>query len=264
MTTELMRSTKKNQIAGSDGGLSAVIWRTERTKLNEWALDLEKYHKNGQPTMGGLHDYINKLTNQEVIDYIYKELREHPEVHNLGKLNGLSVAAVQQIVVGGDGGLHDVIWRTPRPQLDQWALSLEKVHNNNQQVLGGLHDYISGMSNQDVINYINKEVKEHPEYSNLQKLNSLSSGVQSTPKLGGGLEDYIRNTPRETLNNWAIASEKYEREVKNLTLRGGIHDYVRFISTEQVVEYILKKAKEFPELNNVAKLNGLCQQYGLN
>jgi len=234
--------------------------------------------------MGGLHDYVDRLSVAEITDYILQKLDLHPELNNPKALNELSVKygvtkettpEVQGEKLVGKGGLHDYIWRTPRDKLVIWALTAEAHHRdvNNLRLLGGLHDYISTLSNQEITEYIMKEAQEHPEINSGSALDDLSmkfnisyfdrnapvEQVQSVS--AGGLHDYIWNTPRDTLVQWALSAEKFDRETRKVRLMGGLHDYVDRLSNEEVAEYIMKKVELYPELNSGDFLNSLVAKY---
>ena len=258
---------------GGDGGLHDYIWRLERPVLNNYALAAEQYHREKEniKLYGGLHDYINVLSNEQVIEYIMKQVKQHPELGSSKKLDTLVVqygisqpTLKSSTFVGGDGGLHDYIWRTDRKVLNKWALTAEKYHLQKQNItlFGGLHDYINVLSNEQVIEYILKQVKQHPEIGSSQKLDSLSVelGIAKPVLKMGGLNDYIWRLPRTTLDSWALACERYHNKEQNLF--GGLHDYIGTFSNQQVIDYIMNKVKENPELGNAEKLNALVAKYG--
>jgi len=116
--------------------------------------------------LGGLDDYINTLSNQEIANYILKEAHEHPELNSKDKLNALTQQYSSPIVtganLGGDGGLHAVLFRLPREKLITLALTTEAYHRDvlDRHLFGGLDDYISTLSNEQIIEYIIKEVRE--------------------------------------------------------------------------------------------------------
>ena len=270
-----------SSIIGGDGGFHDFIWRTERPVLNNWAIACERYHikVNNLQLIGGLHDYINNLSNQQVIEYILNKVKEHPELANAQKLNSLvteigisdttglkSNIAPKSTIIGGDGGLHDYIWKSDRLVLNKWALTSEKYHRkvNNLNILGGLNDYIDALTNQQVIEYIIKEIKEHPEIASSQKLDSLSVelglAVKPLTLVGdGGLHDYIWRVPRTTLDSWALATERYHNNENQII--GGLHDFIGSLSNQQVIDYIMTKVKEHPELNSNKKLDSLVAKF---
>ena len=205
------------------------------------------------------------------------QVKEHPELSAQGKLDSLSVkynidpknvhtneTPLTSTFVGGDGGLHDYIWRLERPVLNNYALAAEQYHREKENIklYGGLHDYINVLSNEQVIEYILKQVKQHPEIGSSQKLDSLSVelGIAKPVLKMGGLNDYIWRLPRTTLDSWALACERYHNKEQNLF--GGLHDYIGTFSNQQVIDYIMNKVKENPELGNAEKLNALVAKYG--
>jgi len=150
----------------------------------------------------------------------------------------------------------------------QLNLIIEKL--KNQPLIGGLHDYINSLTNDQVIDYILREVKEHPEIANKNKLEGLVTKYLHPPAtlplpegIMGGIHDYIFRLPRDKLNLWALAAEKYHREVNNEHLLGGLDDYLSSLSDKQVIDYILKEVKEHPELGKSKKLDELVTKYGI-
>jgi len=155
--------------------------------------------------------------------------------------------------------------------------------------MGGLDDYIGSLTNQQVVDYIMKEVKEHPEIASSNKLDGLvtqfgitgGSWHQPTPMVSataavaaprpqtnntgiiggdGGLHDFIWRLPRDKLDQWALATEKYHRKINNLHLMGGLHDYIGRLTNDQVIDYIMKEVKEHPEIAGSSKLDGLVAE----
>jgi len=274
------------------GGLHDYIFGMNRETLMNWALTTEKYHRNvnNQHQLGGLDDYINRLSNQELINYILKEAEEHPEIANQDKLNALineykiNYFEPPKANLGGDGGLHDFIFKLEKEKLMEWALATEAYHRDvkHQHFMGGLDDYITSLSKEQIIEYIMKEIKEHPEIANQEKLDSLANKYnikmnsvhEEAPKDlqaqspqavddedNEGLGDILFRTNRATLNKWALACEKYHRQVKNIHVIGGLNDYVTTLSDEQVMGYIVRLAREHPEIGSPAKLNELVSNY---
>jgi len=135
--------------------------------------------------------------------------------------------------------------------------------------MGGLHDYISTLSNKQLVEYIMNKAKDLPELDSADKLNELVTqygikndshnvGVQGPM---GGLHDFIFRIPREQVSLWALAAEKFHRDATNKQLLGGLHDYIDTLETYQIAEYVLKEAGEHEELNTTDFLNGLVDKY---
>jgi poly-D-alanine transfer protein DltD len=151
-----------------------------RQTLEKWALATEKYHRevNHLHLLGGLDDYISSLTNEKVVEYIVKEVSEHPEIDSADKLNELAVKyGIERITVFSNpiknNSFDDII---RRKTLEAWALTCEQFHRNANNIhpMGGLHDYISRLSDDEVIEYIKKEVAEHEELNSVEKLDKLA------------------------------------------------------------------------------------------
>jgi len=264
------------------GGLHDYIFRMPRETLIQWALTTEKYHRkvnNQEHLLGGLDDYINSLSTQEIANYILKEAHEHPELDSKEKLDALvqQLSAPKQGPLGGDGGLHDYLFRLPREKLITYALTTEAYHRDitHLHLMGGLDDYVNSLSNQQIVDYILKQLKEHPEINNAEKLDSLSLKYNIDPKAvhgptvvgakmggDGGLHDYIFRLPRETLINWALATERYHNGDK--IIMGGLHDYIYGLTNQQLITHIMKEVNEHPELAHADKLNALVAQYGFS
>jgi len=211
---------------------------------------------------GGDHDYVphgvEKKTEKSIIgggdhDYVPHGLKFLESIIDtiVAKFGGLA---------GGDGGFHDYLFRATREELTGWALGLEGYHRDGKMILGGLHDRINSMTKEDILAYVQKELAEHKEINNFEKLNELIA-KKPVLKLGGGIHDIIRALPREELNQWAIAAETYHRMITNKTnMRGGIHDYVARMETEAVIAYIMNQVEDHPELNSRSKFDELCKK----
>jgi hypothetical protein len=89
------------------------------------------------------------------------------------------------------------------------------------------------------------------------------SEIDEEHEILGGLEDFIWRMDRPTLENWALSCEKYVNEKKGRThMLGGLHDSIKFMTNQQVSEYVMDRAREYKELNNAQMLNKLSTQYG--
>lgn len=273
-----------------EGGLHDYIFRLPRETLVSWALTCEKYstETKNQFLIGGLHDYIGTISKSDLVSYILKKVDEFPELNNQDKLNalasgyGFSPSSRQASLAAnprGRGGLEDYVFRLPREELIGYALASETYSRNKKHLhlLGGLNDYISRLSNQEISDYILKSAKEFPELNNLETLKTLVNKYQidaknfiqpevnvKSPIRGGDLLSDLPSVPRDVLNNYAIAAEKYHREKLNLTLLGGLHDFINTLTNQQVIEYITQEVKEHPELNSKSKVTELVSQYKLN
>jgi hypothetical protein len=137
-----------------------------RQELINIALSLENYHRsnNTLPIAGGLHDYVRRLNESQIKDYIYQEGLEHPEYKNVEALKGLAAS------LGNTGNfeveeLHHTLFRKSREDLERFANVAEQYSRNKkgQKGLGGIHDYIFRMEKEEIIDFIMKNVHEYPE-----------------------------------------------------------------------------------------------------
>jgi len=128
------------------------------------------------------------------------------------------------------------------------------------------------LSNQQIIDYVLKEIKEHPENAFKAKLDGLVTkygissnsvhGPQTTnPIIGGGLHDTVRSLNRKSLIAFALAMDNYSHE-KSPRL-GGIEDYVYTLQDQEIANFILKQAEQFPELNSRTAVEGLVRKYNI-
>jgi hypothetical protein len=72
------------------GGLDDYLYREPRATLIQWALTAEKFDRNGKFLMGGLEDYINTMTNQQIGDYVMKMATKHTQLNSGEKLSKLA------------------------------------------------------------------------------------------------------------------------------------------------------------------------------
>lgn len=158
----------------------------DRRDLIDLAYSLEKYHRQvlGQKgMMGGLHDYVFRIEDDRIREYIYKELVEHKEICDREKLQQLVAKSERRteelpefdrdMVMGG--GIHEYIHNLERKDLNTLALALEKYHRKQKDdfIFGGLHDYINDISEEDLRSYIAKEANEHDEINNIKSIKQL-------------------------------------------------------------------------------------------
>jgi len=82
-----------NKIIGGMGGLHDYIYRTERNTLIKWALTAEAHDrkvKNVQ-LLGGLDEYINSLSNEEIAEYILRMADTYQELNSKENLDSFAV-----------------------------------------------------------------------------------------------------------------------------------------------------------------------------
>jgi hypothetical protein len=144
-----------------------------RESLETLTIELERYHRRAlreENIMGGLHDYLKRIDNSELISYALREIEEHPE------LNDLTI--LEQLVNQNKFNFDKFLSQQSRANLIHIAIGLEKYHKkqtSTEQYLGGLHDYIMHLSEQEIKNFIFRELKCHPELD----ISSLQAFIQN-------------------------------------------------------------------------------------
>jgi len=180
--TNLIKANAPSLFLAPVGGLHDYIFRESRETLINWALAAETYvrEKTNKHLMGGLDDYIDSLTNQEIAQKVLEYAAKYQELNSADKLN----AFVAQYGISHEprtasflnfGGLHDFIFREDRPTLINWALAAEKYvrTKENLHLMGGLEDYIRSVSNQEIAQKILDWAAQYPELDSSAKLESL-------------------------------------------------------------------------------------------
>jgi HD superfamily phosphohydrolase YqeK len=273
---------EENEQPANVGGLLDYIWRQNDETLIQWALTADTYDKKMRNIhiLGGLEDYIYSLSREELMQITLKHAKTYPELNSSLKLNQLAIsygfaeAEKKEDAHLKNGGLNDYISRQSEDVLRSWALTCEKyeIEKKNLIMIGGLHDYIMNLNEQELIDIVLQYARNYPELDSGNRLNelALSYGI-TAPKVAahkeenhriGGLEDYILRMTDETLRQWALSCEKYDRVTRKVELHGGLHDYINVLNKEQIVEIILNYVKSYPELNSGAKLTELSMEYG--
>jgi hypothetical protein len=152
-----------------------------------------------------------------------------------------------------------------REKLQARALAAEKYHRSltGRSILGGLHDRINSMSDEDLARYISKEQREHPELNLNEKVNEY--GLLSEESQLKDLEHMLYRTDRLTLINYALATEAGHRiENKQTGLKGGLHDYVYTLSDDEIRQIIMAEATEHKSFNSFSKLQNLASSLGFD
>jgi len=264
------------------GGLVDYIWRQTDETLRQWALTCDKFDKEKRNihVLGGLHDYIDVLSREQLMEIILKHSRTYSELNSGVSLNKLAMTygfaqpeekkeETEPLMVGG---LVDYIWRESEDVLRQWALTCERYEKERKNIhlLGGLVNYVRLLNKEQLMNIILDYARKYPELNSRVELNNLAQSYGIAPseeevllKMGGGLHDYIWRLPEETLRQWALTCDKYDRKTRNVNFRGGLVNYVRLLKKEELIQIIMDFAKQYPELNSATKLQELATSYGL-
>jgi hypothetical protein len=259
--------------------LKKSLKANSKEELKSYCLKLEKYvnSKRDEPMMGGIHDYIDKLSKEDMMSYISEVTLNNQELLDAQKFK--AVVTEKEVIVKA-GGHHDIVAfkylqlkaqlkEKSLEELKDYSLRLEKYVNekNGVELIGGLHDYIGTWKQDNCIEYISKVVLNNEELLEQEKFFSVVSPVEQLTLLeegliGGGLHDYIRTLDRETLLSFAYTCEQFKFGGKKRHIRGGFAEYGRKLTNEQIGTFILDQADRFPELNNIERLQQLSLEYG--
>ena len=182
-----------------------LVYIQHRNTLITWALTCE-YHDNLKkqaPLVGGLHDYVDSLSEREIADYILRMVDVYPELGSKQTLDDLrkkyeikyesdenvddndkkdeiekaekSLNFLAESEPEGEGGLIDFIFRLPREKLTQYAFTAEKFAHEatGMQVKGGIVDYIDELTNQQIAWFVLDSAKKYPELNSKEFLDAL-------------------------------------------------------------------------------------------
>lgn len=134
--------------------LSAV----SRKNLNRIALSMEKYSRIAKKVnlLGGLHDYIDRLSDAQVIKIIQEYIQEHRELNDIKTLRHIVDFTQEDVTMS--------LVNLPLEELKNVCLALEQYDRDQKNLflLGGLHDYIDTLKLDDLMRYIIDLMDEHP------------------------------------------------------------------------------------------------------
>lgn len=137
--------------------------------LKSMAFSMERYHKevNGQSrSIGGLHDYIHGFSKPELVNWILNELREHREISSLSKFNIIKdESCLSRVQLERERITREYLRTLQDQTLRKCAMKIESYLRSSSNVprYGGLHDYISRLNTDDVMEIIVSMVSKNPE-----------------------------------------------------------------------------------------------------
>lgn len=190
------------------GGIGDYLIGMKRDKLIKIALALEIYSKKKEGRereKGGIHDYIRNLSDHDIRNYILPIVNKYPEINDIHRLQEL----VGEKLVGRDSygeetgynmeegiadyleydkdlseGVEEYLYSLNREELIKHAYACEKFHKEKLGIahfLGGIHDYIFRLSDDEIRHYIINEVKEHYELNKLNIIKNICTIMSEEP-----------------------------------------------------------------------------------
>jgi HD superfamily phosphohydrolase YqeK len=171
-------------LAEPDEKIKNYLLSLNRDDLMKLAFETEEVHKKatgGSGSYGGLHDYIWELSDDEIRQIIMKESDEHEEINSKEKLMALmgnNIIFTSNLATNNE--VKNYLLTLKRQDLMKLAYETEKVHKKatgSEGTMGGYHDYIWRMSDDEVREIIIKESNEHVEIDSKEKLMALLSNL---------------------------------------------------------------------------------------
>ena len=257
-----------------DGELTTINNNLSTKSLEELkpiAQRLENYWyaKRGGHIIGGLHDYVNQISKEDLIKFCMKIITENEELINLEKLNSVIEESKPESqpepntesnrVFISLGGLHDYIFRKDRETLLKWALTAEAYERSKSlKPFKSLEkSKIFKMPNEELMKFTLEKARKYKEIDNGDELDRLAENfginkLMENRKKIEKLKEDLRKLDRAKLIKFAFACEFHERKGKELY--GGLHDFIRLLNDDQIRTYIIEKAKKYEDLNSLEKL----------
>jgi len=163
----------------------------DRKELIKIALECERYEKklNGtESTIGGLHDYIHRMKDACLRGYIINVFERHPDLRfseikamadSREELDPLMLIETIDPVFTLGEEVEEHLKNLSRDDLIKLAFACERYHNKmlnaDRPRMGGLHDYVWRLEDEAIRKIIRKEILEHPEINNKEKLKEMIS-----------------------------------------------------------------------------------------
>lgn len=235
--------------------------------LKSLALATEQYSRRKvrvQP-QHGLVDFYDQLNDIEVIEYILREIKSHPELtyEKYTTELGVKIEIIPEMIKEAQ------LARLPLKVLIDLLLSCEIYENQRLQIkeFGGFQYFINTLTREEITKYLITYMNIYPElgYMDIVFQKAIENGFFNYHNkiviLGGKLE----MESMETLRNWALAIAQY------LKLRNGsyqlpsLHSFLTNLSQEQLCEYIKKAVRDhYSDLNDRDKLTERVTNYGFD
>jgi len=176
----------------------------------------------------------------------------------------------QSVGINLPNTIENILAYSDSSTINKYALASEKYFREMKGVrlMGGLHDYINTLTNDQVINYILEKAQIYPELGNINYLASLDAITDETahahfavasPMMGGGLIDIIRTFDRKTLLTYAFAMDQYRSVNGSLGQGNLLYSY----TDVDLQKYILSIAKLYPVMNSKKAVEDFIIKYDI-
>lgn len=255
-----------NDFVRSD--LELKLGNRTRAQLIKYAFALDNYHKevnNLNKQIRGLEDYIWLILDKEIITYIIKETREHSEIDSIQKLDTLAFGKISdRLKIDAERILRKYMNGLNRDVLTKCAFAIESYHNkvNDINYEGDVKKMIMNQTNSDLIDFMIKELNNHPEIMNNFKKECLDKSVtvNAISSEVNNFEENLYYYDLPILRTFAKTLEKFDE----LNLQQGEKKYfvrVNSLDKYDTISYIKKMLAKYPETNSIKKLQELTKIY---
>lgn len=230
--------------------LSIVI----RKSLIKIAIAVDEYDREVSkfPRVGGIIDFVETLTNEEIIQEVMNKSLNNPELREINMIKNLVLRYQSYEARHVLNGLSLILPILSKESLIDIAIKFEKYFREKKGLLlvGGLHDYAHTLTEGKIVRIIRDFITDQPELNQPSVL--LNNGLINK-------EDVILSLPADTpsLIKVALAIESFERDYTNIHKRGGLHDYIFTLGHSEIKSIIIQKADEYPILYVKSYLNYL-------
>jgi hypothetical protein len=250
-------TTKKPPIFIGDS-LHDYLYDLSKEQLKILALALDYYHvksdETGKETLK-IEQHSEELSANFLREFIAKEVNEHPEINEITKIEKVvdEYKNIQEI--------KKYLNTLSRDDLVTMSLKCERQHKISlgmEHSLGGLHDYIWHISDDQIRDYIIKESQEHEELNSANKLSLLLIRNNEKPKNDEdenekNIEAIIKNLSKPFLMKIVpMILKKIDTEIFNVKLNynymttENLRNFVKFLITDFKLnkDEILKEIKD--------------------
>jgi hypothetical protein len=182
----------------------------DKDNLIQIYLTIDSYLKNSTRIDEVVHQNLHMLTEEQLRTNIIDKLAAHPELNNIEKLKRLTDEFKHAIKISHEA--IDFINTLTRDELTRLSIRIEKYHKKQlgmEFAIGGLHDYIWRMSEQEIKWNLYTEITEHKELDNVDKLKDMLSKTNVINK-----EEFTQNFFKILKNITEIKKIEFDKNSK--------------------------------------------------
>lgn len=232
-----------------------------RQNLMKLALATEAYHKevnDKQDFIGGLHDYIFNLSNDEIISKIKEETCEHQEINTMEKLEKLiSGSCFDRVTIERERISREYFKTLPSQMIKNCALGVENYHRSMQpgHIYGGLHDYINTLSDMEITEYVMMEVNNHPKI--VTNFHTICGQVGHSSM---SMQSLVKLLDIEVMKAYAMTLALYNNEKMNEKMED-LEDYIKKLDKSKLIDMIMTMLNKYPEMNTLPAIEEMRVKY---